>query len=634
MTSWLYPVERPSKPPRGSSISDLSNHGSLHIPRKRDKRQRNVDVTLEARVSDPVMTSWLYPVERPSKPPRGSSVSDLSNHGSLHIPRKRDKRGSHSLPRPRPYQLSDGTRATAHRSGRPRHLRCDGRMARSHELIFLFTNSTFKRFLTPSQLESPPIALTAGLNSMVRSLKRNPKLEHWKGGKVKKRDWGLVMEKGGGGGGAKKGNREGGGRGEGGGVGEGRGGGAAAAPPPQISNRLWFLPFSFLSAPFAHYLSKENLLSQKKITLLSFSLFLPCSLISMDSSNGNQLEIFSVGPCQEQFQLGFLIGERFSHLIRSRVQKDLILQNQLIPFASTPKGKSLLESLEASSRKKYPKYWDELVGTARGSGVPLLSIILMNLRKEILPFIDRKEDSVDDDCSDLLIVNDSLAIAAHNEDANVALLNHTYLLKVVLANGISFTAYTYAGELPSCAFGFNNYGLAFTLNSVPPLNKEMMAGGIALNFISRDLLEAIDINDAMDRICEVNVSAGHSYNLIDVKSRRIINIETASRNRFSIREIGKEPFFHANMYLHLNVNQVQDENSMSRQKSAAILEANSKENILSLLGDYSHEKYPIFMTGPVLYTLCTVLVDLDDEILTIYKGNPKNKDVIHKFRIE
>lgn len=37
----------------------------------------------------------------------------------------------------------------------------------------------------------------------------------------------------------------------------------------------------------------------------------------------------------------------------------------------------------------------------------------------------------------------------------------SYLIKGWLSNGVSFTAYTYAGELPSCAFGFNSHGLVF-----------------------------------------------------------------------------------------------------------------------------------------------------------------------------
>ena len=35
----------------------------------------------------------------------------------------------------------------------------------------------------------------------------------------------------------------------------------------------------------------------------------------------------------------------------------------------------------------------------------------------------------------------------------------SYLIKGMLSNELYFIAYTYAGELPSCAFGFNSHGL-------------------------------------------------------------------------------------------------------------------------------------------------------------------------------
>jgi hypothetical protein len=69
-----------------------------------------------------------------------------------------------------------------------------------------------------------------------------------------------------------------------------------------------------------------------------------------------------------------------------------------------------------------------------------VQVILVNFRKEILPFVPRKEgvghghggeeekqEEADSDCSDVLVVSDSTAIVAHNEDGNVALLGHTYV---------------------------------------------------------------------------------------------------------------------------------------------------------------------------------------------------------------
>ncbi|XP_022133472.1 uncharacterized protein LOC111006042 isoform X2 [Momordica charantia] len=349
-----------------------------------------------------------------------------------------------------------------------------------------------------------------------------------------------------------------------------------------------------------------------------------------------EMEMFEVGPCESAYQMGFSIGERFSDTIKSRLDNDLVLRDQLLPFAQTPQSQPLIQALCNNNKNKFPRYWDELIGIAEGSGVPILEIILINFRKEILPFLQKEVPSVvdcSDDCSDILVVSDSMAIAAHNEDANVALVGHTYLVKAKLQNGLSFLAYTYAGELPSCAFGFNGHGLAFTLNSVPPTNDEVAAGAIGRNFISRDLLETISLENAILRIRSAEVSVGHSYNLIDVQTRRIVNVETASRFRFSAKEIGATPFFHANMYTHLQINQVQDENSTSRQRRADVLPKGSRSEFLSILGDTDNKKYPIYMTGPTLYTLCTALIDLDEQTLSIIQGNPKKNVISHVFSL-
>ncbi|KAK4803132.1 hypothetical protein SAY86_001335 [Trapa natans] len=341
------------------------------------------------------------------------------------------------------------------------------------------------------------------------------------------------------------------------------------------------------------------------------------------------LEVFEVGPCQSSYQMGFLIGRRFSDLIMSRLSTDLILQNQLLPWARTPESCPLIEALGRSNRHKFPEYWDELVGMADGSGAPFLEIMLINFRKEILPFLPSPELVIE--CSDVLVVDESMAIAAHNEDNIVTLLGRTYLVRATLPNQITFIAYTYAGELPSCAFGLNSSGLAFTLNAVPPSKDEIVFGGIGRNFVSRNLLEAASMSDAMDRIRSSEVSVGHSYNLVDARLRKILNVETASRGRLSVHEVGADPFFHANMYLHLPATQVHDENSISRQNRAAMLPKRSKEDFLSVLGDMEDPKYPIFMTGPRLYTLCTVLMDLDRQTLSILQGNPKNGEISHVF---
>lgn len=350
-----------------------------------------------------------------------------------------------------------------------------------------------------------------------------------------------------------------------------------------------------------------------------------------------RMQLYEIGPCEDAYQMGYSIGKHFSNMIRSRLLTDSIFNNQLLPFAQSPKSQTLIHKLTHNNNAKFPSYWNEMKGLAHGSGVPFLHIMILNFRKEILPFIPKvdkvEEEEVSDDCSDVLVVSDNMAVVVHNEDANVALVGHTYLIKATLPNGLSYTAYTYAGELPSCAFGFNSHGLAFTLNSVPPVDSEIVAGGIGRNFISRDLLEATSIEDAISRVRSSEVSVGHSYNLIDLNLRKIVNVETASSQRLSVHEIGSAPFFHANMYLHLEVDQLHDENSISRQNRAALLPKTSKNDLISLLGDTTDQKYPIYMQGPTLYTLCTAVIDLDERTLSIIEDNPRKGQFSYVFRI-
>lgn len=89
-----------------------------------------------------------------------------------------------------------------------------------------------------------------------------------------------------------------------------------------------------------------------------------------------RLVMYEVGPCENPYEMGFLIGQRFSKQIRSRVATDLILQQHLLPFAKTPVSHPLIQALSNANREKFPNYWQELVGTAEGSGVPLLDVLI------------------------------------------------------------------------------------------------------------------------------------------------------------------------------------------------------------------------------------------------------------------
>lgn len=105
--------------------------------------------------------------------------------------------------------------------------------------------------------------------------------------------------------------------------------------------------------------------------------------------DSEEVEMFEVGPCESPYQMGFLIGKRFSETIRSRLEKDLVLREQLVPFAETPEAKPLIESLCANNKAKYPEYWDELIGIAEGSEAPVDEVIINNACKLMCRHIEK-----------------------------------------------------------------------------------------------------------------------------------------------------------------------------------------------------------------------------------------------------
>jgi hypothetical protein len=74
--------------------------------------------------------------------------------------------------------------------------------------------------------------------------------------------------------------------------------------------------------------------------------------------------------------------------------------------------------------------------------------------------------------------------------------------------GYSFDDTRYAGQLPTAAFGVNSYGVGFTLNYVEPV--KAVWPGIARNFVSRSLLDAVSFDDAVKKATVPGQGSGHN----------------------------------------------------------------------------------------------------------------------------
>ena len=343
------------------------------------------------------------------------------------------------------------------------------------------------------------------------------------------------------------------------------------------------------------------------------------------------------GSLSEHHRFGLAMGSAFSSQIARRFEAKAALRAMLAE-ASTAHGAELLSSFVSTHDAAAPDAMAELRGLAEGAGRPFDEVFLMNIALEFTscsPALARVREAADD-CSDFMACeHGGMCAVGHNEDNQREDVNATALVTARWGDG-EFSAYTYMGELPSGAFGFNSHGVAFTLNWVGPT--EPACPGLGRGFISRRLLDATSLDAAIAIATDPRTSAGHNYQLLRAAggAPAVLNVEVGPRGVYAVRPIGPAPFFHANQYVTLRLPQTISNSSRHRTARAAQLPPpRSTADILHSLGDQADTQYPIFhddlshARGDLSdWTLASALFDLRARTLTIFGGNPREGRVL------
>lgn len=337
---------------------------------------------------------------------------------------------------------------------------------------------------------------------------------------------------------------------------------------------------------------------------------------------------------EDHFKLGSAIGSKYRDTIQKRVAVHIAT---LAPFLKTDAGKKVYEEFLTTHRKRVPKLVAEMQGIAHGSNISFPQMFAVSLSEEIGYFASPSTFQLKiDGCSDYVLCNEKHCVGGHNEDGAYA--DHEMFTAVVRFGSSNFTTLNYAGDLLGgmSAFAFNADGLAFSLNYVAP--RICTTDGLGRNYVSRQLLDAHTWDDAVSVISQKH-AAGHNYQLMDFRHRRIASMEAANNVYSSVAVT--EPFFHANQYTVLNVpGQIFANSSIHRLARVKQLPLPKDGNdILKILGDQKDHSYPIFHDkvshahGDLSdWTLATALFDLDAGTVSVMDGNPANlvaKRVFH-----
>lgn len=308
-------------------------------------------------------------------------------------------------------------------------------------------------------------------------------------------------------------------------------------------------------------------------------------------------------------ELGLEIGKGFSKEIHESLDNYDPLVENFLPKYKTDEGKNLYEQYLKFNNNRFPNFVDELKGISEGSNRPFQEIFMCNIRSEF-------------GCSNSILLDEKHALLGHNEDGNIAFKN-SFLVTSKVDDGIRWTAYTYPGFLCGNAFGFNEYGLVFAVNNVAPKNKRI---GIGRHFIARSLLESKSIDEAVQKCLIDSRASGFACAIGSIKERRVIVLELGPDNHY-LREVNG-PYFHANHYLDMGIEQTISKSSERRVLAAKKHNVRDKRSLLESLSDTSDADFPIYQTAKGnsrIVTLCTALFDLDKKELVIYHSNPKNE---------
>ena len=328
----------------------------------------------------------------------------------------------------------------------------------------------------------------------------------------------------------------------------------------------------------------------------------------------------------------FELGRAVGRATRTQVAARLAAReaSAALAFAATPAGAALVAQLLANANASFPPFVAELEGLAAGAGVPFADVFVLNALDELEtvmpPWPPGPASARIGHCSDVLVGPPSgkraPRLVAHNEDAEVSEFGAMFLLEAsVPASGrpaalLSFSAFMYAGTLPSGAFAFNGFGVYFSTNALFPLSLD--TGGVPRSFVHRHVLEARSVTDAAARLAGARVACGFSINLGGVGAALgpgeapLRNVEMSAVLPAATRAVGPaEVYYHANSYIHSSTPQFDDVSSDARLARMAQLPAPQWPGALAgasvLLGDELNATYPIYRAGALPDCCATVM---------------------------
>ena len=356
--------------------------------------------------------------------------------------------------------------------------------------------------------------------------------------------------------------------------------------------------------------------------------------------------------CTTPYAFGRAIGVRFAQEVATRVSKSRDLAALRTCMAEGGERAAILQEMWRENEQTFPRFAAEVNGTADGAGVSRDDLVLLNLRKELryvcasymkdIPHVTH--------CSDQLVAPLDVQmprVVGHNEDGACEDAGLLYWVDAPVGcgggdipgndDGARFAAITYAGELPSAAFGLNSYGVAVTFNALSPLRLSPVSEApLARNLVSRASLVSRSVDDAIKVLSMGRQAVGHNAQVFAWRDPAgvitSVEIGPASYGSSVLRMHDRggasgsgvaSLSFHANAYLRLPVPEGPQPSSVHRLRRARALWQSGTlrdatvarggnatrlmAGVWAVLLDHADVAYPIYQSGEGGHDTCTLV---------------------------
>ncbi|AVA24237.1 C45 family peptidase [Rhizobium sp. NXC24] len=270
----------------------------------------------------------------------------------------------------------------------------------------------------------------------------------------------------------------------------------------------------------------------------------------------------------DAFSMGFALGKASGIHFEERTMRTEEFQ----ALQRRWRNSDYVQNLESAARAAYPRFVREIEGIAEGAGQDFQTVFLWNCRGDLqLPdnVSTITKNVAATGCTSILIPangNEPAAIA-HNEDGGVELLGACSWVEARPDAGLAWSSFMYPCMLPGHTFGVNEAGVVQTINNIRARD---LKPGVPRQIICRAVLEAADLDDAVNVLKRKDRASGFHHNLGEAKTGRLLSVE-APASGCAVRE-PTSPQAHANHLLYSEFDTLEQTISLSsrnRQEAAA-----------------------------------------------------------------